>query len=90
MAAALETLRSGGETTAGNVGVPDGLALTPSGWVVGSHFSPHWTLSGPASGFGQAGPAQKEASGERKRVCLAGVGTRVWGAQQVLTTEKGK
>lgn len=35
--------------------------------------------------FGYAGPAQKEASGERKRVCLAGVGARVWGTQQVLT-----
>ena len=41
--------------------------------------------NGHVSCFGQAGPAQKEVSGERKKVWLARVGARVWGAPQVLT-----
>lgn len=63
----------------------DAPALTPSGQLAGLQCPTHWKLSGHASCFSHEEIAQKEASGERKRVCLAGVGARVWGTQQVLT-----
>lgn len=55
------------------------------GQVETLHYTTHWKGSGHVFCFSQARPAQKEASGERQRVCLAGVRARVWGAQLVLT-----
>lgn len=89
---ALQTFSLAGKTTATNVeatgpahNIP---ALAPSGQGAGLHDPTRWELSGSVSCFGQAGPAQKEASGERKRVCLARVEARAWGAQQVQTQLK--
>lgn len=89
MAPALETLQPGGETTAPDMKVTRATQRCPSPCSLGTGGRlalPHLLkLSGHMSCFGQAEPAQKEASRERRRVWLARVEARVWGAQQVLT-----
>lgn len=59
-------------------------------WAGGrsSHSLTQWKR--PRVLFWLRGPVQQEVLGERKRVCLAEVRTRTWGAQQMPSHQEGE
>lgn len=67
---------------------PLGQSLTLWAGGRGSHSLTHWKR--PRVLFWLRGPVQQEVLGERKRVCLAEVRTRTWGAQQMPSHQEGE